>query len=765
MELLTAMGHTTNSSAATEEFVTVPGLSNTVNAANFTGATNEAKITTAIAHATANGKAYCLVPKSMLPYDPTLVTFSHADVQMVREGGFAPAGGFDIHAYGGKGNRGDDKNAWSAVIDAVKAKPNAPGIGGAAGRILLESGKCYTTSRPTLFPGYVAIVGPDRVSALLEASYGGGGPLLVSGSPSYVFPVGTSLATGSGSSFAPTSQVHWLELRDFTKLLDIDGTAALTVEAFVRFAGTDDGVVIQSGGHWTTHDAYHRAFYIGTSSGNWSWGITTGSGSIFRNTAIPFSANVTYHTAISYDGTTARLFIDGVQTDSSAQTGSIVQDISEAVVVGIVNSATPISSAVNYLSGGTGTRIDSIRVSNTARYTTGFTTPTAKFTNDGSTLILCNFDLQVGPMTRAYTKSGDCWLVVTDAASADTEAASYAEIHNVTFHGGGYASGIWLGPGNTYYITFRRLRFDGCRCSIVASPGADHYGGNWSEFNISSGSDARYGLVLSGNTGLLEVNNLFVSGCAIPLVVQTGGITVTSAFMGCQSDSHMGVLQQDIGNALSNTYNCLVISTEAGVNAGWRGAVFLSGPHNASTFNSAALETSGGKAPILIDGTGPLVFNSLYTHLAGPPASLVSRISGGPPVRPVIFNGTPYFNTGWIPLADQAGDAIVTGLGPKSVAFSATPSFDCSLAIEFADVTLTGNVTAANINNATPGQVISIKVVQDAGARTWVWGTVNGTGAVKGATAIDTGNAHWSLWVLGIDLDGNAYQRSFNSGT
>jgi hypothetical protein len=55
----------------------------------------------------------------------------------------------------------------------------------------------------------------------------------------------------------------------------------------------------------------------------------------------------------------------------------------------------------------------------------------------------------------------------------------------------------------------------------------------------------------------------------------------------------------------------------------------------------------------------------------------------------------------------------------KSVAFSATPTFDCTDSNQFELGALTGNVTSMTISNASAGQTISIRVAQDAtGGRT-----------------------------------------------
>jgi hypothetical protein len=96
-----------------------------------------------------------------------------------------------------------------------------------------------------------------------------------------------------------------------------------------------------------------------------------------------------HHVAISYDGTTARLFIDGVNVGSSAASGTWTVPEYESfewadqgpLQYPAMDQVTPITPAF----------YDSIRVSNTARYTANFTPPTAKFVSDANTVFLENF--------------------------------------------------------------------------------------------------------------------------------------------------------------------------------------------------------------------------------------------------------------------------------------------------------------------------------------------------------------------------------------
>lgn len=119
MELLAAVGHSTNSSSPTEQLVILPGTPHFYNAANFAGASTEAKITAMIARGVADGATtahprFGFIPSSMLPYSIASVT-RNAAMHLVREGQGNWAE-YDVEAYGGAQFGPDCSLAFAAIL-------------------------------------------------------------------------------------------------------------------------------------------------------------------------------------------------------------------------------------------------------------------------------------------------------------------------------------------------------------------------------------------------------------------------------------------------------------------------------------------------------------------------------------------------------------------------------------------------------------------------------------------------------------------------
>lgn len=106
-----------------------------------------------------------------------------------------------------------------------------------------------------------------------------------------------------------------------------------------------------------------------------------------ETTANHFSYNAWSHWAFVRSGSTLKIYIDGTERASGTDS---------------TNFTNTQNTVLSYWGDGHTTidaHIDELRVSNTARYTAGFTAPTTAFTNDANTLYLLHFDGTNGSTT------------------------------------------------------------------------------------------------------------------------------------------------------------------------------------------------------------------------------------------------------------------------------------------------------------------------------------------------------------------------------
>ena len=226
--------------------------------------------------------------------------------------------------------------------------------------------------------------------------------------------IGTQLATGSGSALDAVSPEMWpgagFGSNNATKELGnpggpndgaLNGLSHFTVEfyfnAITQTGGTTYYMVGMEAGAPEASNLAALQIYIADAQGscphNCVAAILDIGGS--RITLQPTTAGadatpgITHHLAVTYDGSNARLFLDGVLLKTTAASGNwtvlpyesfMIADQGVQVYPGMQTTApTPLAY------------YDSLRISNSARYTSNFTPPTAKFASDNNTVFLLNF--------------------------------------------------------------------------------------------------------------------------------------------------------------------------------------------------------------------------------------------------------------------------------------------------------------------------------------------------------------------------------------
>jgi hypothetical protein len=152
-----------------------------------------------------------------------------------------------------------------------------------------------------------------------------------------------------------------------------------TVECWIRLANNSGTKNILSFGNESTGRVFFGLYFDRIL---WDQYGVTGS---YGNTSM--SANTWYHLAWSRTGSTIKLFVNGVEQTMTSSGGS---GTFPSGAVGNTNGifiGTLSDGAIDFNG-----HIDEVRISNSVRYTTGFTPSTTPFQNDANTLLLLHMD-------------------------------------------------------------------------------------------------------------------------------------------------------------------------------------------------------------------------------------------------------------------------------------------------------------------------------------------------------------------------------------
>ena len=101
------------------------------------------------------------------------------------------------------------------------------------------------------------------------------------------------------------------------------------------------------------------------------------------------STAVRHHIAVTYDGSTARLFLDGILLKSAIASGKWTVLPYESFMIADIGPQT--YPGLNPSIGTAPAYYDSLRISRYSGYRSNFNLPTAKFVSDGNTVFLLNF--------------------------------------------------------------------------------------------------------------------------------------------------------------------------------------------------------------------------------------------------------------------------------------------------------------------------------------------------------------------------------------
>ena len=743
--------------AATQEFKRIeqvlndktfpmPGMDNAYNAAAFPGTTDEAKITRAIAQAAADGVDVVWIPASMLPYDASLVTFNTA-VHMFREGGNPSTAVFDPLAYGA--GLGDSYYGLQAALNAMTTDGT------------LEWDSTLNHSKPLWVKkaGSKVVgnahftVSATATTSCLQPTYQGGPTILAEDGTATIPELVSSLLTGSGQAIQFTGNNNWFNLRSDFHTLELHGLPAFSVRVTVKPSDTTGGFVVGSSGRFSPYETANACFFLSARGADLfpQFLLNLTSGNVTLTSSVALTAGVQAHLAGDYDGSTIRLFVDGVLRASQAATGTLVQDGMEDVLTGHQGGGQAPDLGAGAIFRGTW---DSLEISKASKHTVGFTPPTAKYSPDSNTLALMNFDEVIGPLAKVYHDSSYGYAWYRQRTPTITGIPGF-ECRGVVFspQTQGTVGGVYIGPFS-YRWAVRDCNFTGCWNSIMATIG-DVYGWQVDRVYIQANGaiTPRFGICTGAFGGLASCRNVMILGCKWPIRCSNSQISFDAIYLLVYSGQTIASMYITSENGVGLNLTNVSFSAEGASSGTLRAQLILGNVTRCTTsLHGCFFETPNGTPFVIIDGIESTGFHECqFANPPTPPSSVMVIKNAQGTLGPIRISSR---QTGtWTPWADVAGSVILTPIGKgMAITFSATPTFDCSLRDSF-EITLTANVTSSTLSNVTPGQRLTFWIKQDAtGGRTFVWPT-----NVKGAGTIDGTVSKASQQEFEVGLDGNAY--------
>jgi hypothetical protein len=148
------------------------------------------------------------------------------------------------------------------------------------------------------------------------------------------------------------------------------------------------------------------------------------------------------HVALTYDGTTVRLFINGTMVNSAGGSGTLTIPYFSNIMIGGDYDPQEYGGenpGQNYASG----LYDSYRFSNIARYTANFTPPNAKFAWDSNTLFLANFPTSAPTGTIEAEVSGKNAFIPLETSNGAADL-NPVTIRDMTIENSGEIYANWM---------------------------------------------------------------------------------------------------------------------------------------------------------------------------------------------------------------------------------------------------------------------------------------------------------------------------------
>ena len=594
--------------------------------------------------------------------------------------------------------------------------------------------------------------------------------------PALVGGVGNALRR-SDTWVGANEKEQFFELRD-AATMELHGLNQLCVEMW--YAGTEtDGTFIWSIGRWRMVDQaatptgriLEGALCCGIKSGYPFFRLRTTAGvldlaaDVTGDLTAKINSGAPTHVRWSWDGANYRLFVNGVLKQTQAHAGTIIQDVAEEVNFGAHFMVTPRVSL--FATTPTGT-YDSIRISNVARSVVDFALPAAKWVNDGNTLMLLNFDENIGPLTKAYTKDGDAWLYYAGPSEPVGGGATASYLHwlngwtieGIAILGGidpgtsswhqNRTSGIYIASQSSYNGKMADVSIQRARYGIkIGGTGGNAYGGRFERVHVTAfnGRGAYWGANLAG---LASFRDCWFTGGRVPFMSGAGGLSLDNCHIIGAHDVAAGdtgsifcmFLRGDDGSAPPTVLNRCSFDGEAGVEGGvFKSTIALEGTQAGVVLRAHGTQIAQNPDPatdtpfIRLSGKVAVVFDTCpferFTEgidtqivLVEETAFIAAQLRYPVAFRNCTQSGAP---ADFVPWCVTRGGATAEVPGVRR---PAATELDCSVASVF-DVLLAGGFVYTLIN-ITEGQRVTLIFRQDAAGGHVVTHPAN----VKGADAV-----------------------------
>ena len=374
------------------------------------------------------------------------------------------------------------------------------------------------------------------------------------------------------------------------------------------------------------------------------------NGSIKSLNASGISVNTTYAVALTYDGSTVRLFINGAVADSVSASGGLVNKFYENWQIGAGPiDQWPWSTYDNIALKGL---IDSIRVSNVARYTDTYIPSVNKLSFDSHTLFLQNWDNIFDMFAVATTPYGACYTIYRrpEGGAGDVSAGlSDITISDMTISGTLFLTNcIQTTIQNTYVINALYGVYMDNNCYLSRMDNLRVLGASYS-FGC---------LILGPSCGVMELNSIqLTSGLCQFVAISSSGVVINPWFE-MNSINQASVLLADsgtwsfVGGSSSNE-----TGTAAGLFCNWSvsGLNALSLLNTVIEFDRVPVLTVYGSDSIKLDNCELLFSGSVQ------PSSIIDLESA--PTRPVLVNNCAVIGF----TAPLTNDSINTSIYPDEV--------------------------------------------------------------------------------------------------